>query len=149
MDVRGCRCLARSASGGSGSRIINVARGGVSRPGQGTQLPCPLPPAREGPDALDCLAKTVSQGALASNSGSTREAQSAAHSPISRWSSSLTPFTRTYCRFSCSLSLSATPLTGPARPGTATRAQLWSRSLGPQAVGASTRDCFSGPLGSR
>jgi hypothetical protein len=76
VDVRG----RRSASGGCGNRIADLACGCVSRPGKRAQLPGPLAPEREGPPCADGCQRE----AFASNSGNTRSAQSAAqneHSP--------------------------------------------------------------------
>jgi hypothetical protein len=64
MDVRGRRSVGRGVSGGCGNRIADLACGCVSRPGKKAQLPCPLAPKREGPDGLDCLARTGVRGSL-------------------------------------------------------------------------------------
>lgn len=64
VDVRGRRCVGRSASGGGSSRIADLACGYASRPGERARLPCPNP-KREGPGgALDCLARTGVRGSL-------------------------------------------------------------------------------------
>src|SRR5262249_1769087 len=42
----------------------DLACGCVTRPGKGAQSRRPLSPAREGPDALDCLARTGVRGSF-------------------------------------------------------------------------------------
>jgi hypothetical protein len=134
--------VGRDTSGGCGNRMADLACGCVSRPGKRAKLPCPPAPIAKGRVPSIALRGRVSEGALASNSGSTRSAQSAAQSATRRRSSSLrvTSFTRAFCRFLCSLSLPTTPPTpfSPAvsRLSAATRSVASAASSTP---GASRR----------
>ena len=128
---------ARAAAVATGSPTSRAAACAA----QARERSCPvrLPPRAKARVPSIALRGRVSAGALASNSGSTRSAQSAAQRAIRRRSSSLRVSwsTRTSCRFLRSLSLPTTPLTVPAHPGASTRgAAAVQGPLTPQAVGA-------------
>lgn len=81
------RRQARSASGGRGSRIANLACGRVSRQASERSFAVRLSPRAKIRMPAMASRGRVSAGAFTSNSGSTRSAQSAAQNPTSRRSS--------------------------------------------------------------
>lgn len=106
VDVQGRRRVARGAAAAvaAGSPTSRAA----ARAAKARERRCPVRFPSRAKARMPSMASRgrVSHGAFASNSGSTRSAQSAAQSPSCRRSSSLmvTLFTRTSCRFRRALS---------------------------------------------